>query len=655
LFLSVFLFPLFLFRFLLNPTSPENFLFSFIFCLYHKHKQKRLSIIVAIGFIDTYPSRRYLLTPWIDAICHSIQVILHTRPNRVAHIYHHTIGLPQISITEAIMMTPKHQHKPYISPQSDDTAFSITNVKSFLSTPTKQFAPNWPHKNTGINTLSSSPPPHPSQYSDNEDNGERPFIYKDPVPQPVCPSSPVPHNVLEEIAILQPPLTPRTESTLFHHSSSVSAHKTHVDPVMLFHNKTMGGFNTWSIPLATLSSSPPPQGRPSPSTPKTFSNIIYSSPLYQGFRSSPVHGNSPSSIPQLLPYTFKPSKKPSPIRQQAKTLSKALDFENLVKRKQADPRFRQRSKKKRKIHRVSKQEPSGTTASLYLKRRSFLESRRLKYQSSKLKSPVSVKKSLLVRVDVNSKGQAIIVKAMVPVEDDESVKRFSIREYQSSDDEDEDQSECGPSEEETKNDFEVSSMAVPNLTHISISPSSTSSVSPCMDRPFRKMGSPLSSPYQTPNKLAFPPIKRSIPTNGNLDLVFPKLNSPFAAGKQRNQSKKKVMFEALSREELVSESELEEESDGSCKLDARDALRNLMISSRNLAKATPIAAPVVAKPNFQLPPIRISGSLTPHRTQCTGSSSNNNSFGSSHRMLSSSPGFDDFVFQTFVSLSPTTK
>lgn len=579
------------------------------------------------------------------------------------------------------MVTPEHQHRSYMSPQSDDTAFSITNVKSSLSTPTKQFAANWPHKITGINTLSSSPPPHPSQYSDNEDNGEPPFIYMDPVSYPACPSSPVPHNVLEEIIIPQPPQTPRTESTLFHHTSSISVHKTHVDPVMLFHNKTMGGFNTWSIPLASLSSSPPPQSRLSPSTPKTFSNIIYSSPLYQGFRSSPVHGNSPSSIPQLLPYTYIPSKKEPPIRQQPKTLLKALDFENLVKRKQVDSCCGQRNKKKQKLERTSEHAPSRTTASLYLKRRSFLESRRLKYQSSKLKNPVSVKKSLLVRVDVNSRGQAMIVQAMVPVEDNDSVKTFPVREYQSSDDEDEDQPESELSEEEIENDFEVSSMAVPSLTQISMSPSSTSSLSPCMDRPFHKMGSPLSSPYQTPNKLAFPPIKKSISTKDNLDLVFPKLNSQFATNTQRNQSKKKVMFETFSREKHVSVSELEEESDECCKFDARYALRNLMASSRNSSKAAPIVAPSVIKSNFQLPSIGISGSFTTHRTHCTGNSnsssndncstnsstssnnsnsnsnnsSNNNSFGSSHGMLSNSPGFDDFVFQTFVSLSPTTK
>lgn len=546
------------------------------------------------------------------------------------------------------MTNVKKQQRPYISPQSDDTAFTIAYTKRTLTTPTKRSFVNSCHDNTGINTPSSSPPSRTLYYGDSEEELEddNKIIYKDPLPQPYCPSSPVPHNILGEITVPQLPHTPSTDSTLFHHPSSLSTHKTHVDPVMLFHNKTMGGFNTWSIPLASLSSSPPSQHRPSPSTPKTFSNIIYSSPLYQGFRSSPVHGNSPSSIPQLLPYTFKPQKKSSPIQQQAKTLSKALDFEKLVKRKQANSQCRKGGKKKQKTMKVFGKAPDGSTSLIYSRRRDFLASRRLKCQRLKPMISICEKKELLVRIDVNSNGQASIVKAIVPVENDNSVERFPIREYQSSDDDEENQLECCLSEEETENDMMAFSVSARNSKQVS--------VSPCMNRSVRTIESPLSSPYQMPKKFPFQHIKRPVPMTNNFDLVFPKLNSPFTARKQQLKPRKKVSFEALYKEDSLSESELDEESDDSCKFDARDELQKLMLNLNSPVKSFSTNI-VVPKPDFQLSSAVMSPSSTPYTTPHTGSSSNSNAIGSSHQMFFSSPGFDDFIFRNFVSLSPTTK
>lgn len=554
------------------------------------------------------------------------------------------------------MTNVKKQQRPYISPQSDDTVVSIAHTKRTLTTPTKRSFANSCHDNTGINTPSSSPPSRTLHYSDSEEEleNDKKTIYRDSLPQPFCPSSPVPHNILREITVPQLPHTPTTDSTLFHHPSSLSTHKTHVDPVMLFHNKTMGGFNTWSIPLASLSSSPPPQHRPSPSTPKTFSNIIYSSPLYQGFRSSPVHGNSPSSIPQLLPYTFKPQKKSSPIQQQAKTLSKALDFENLLKRKQADSQCRKRCKKKKKTMKVFEKAPDGSKSLICSRRPDFLASRRLKCQRLKPMTSICEKKELLVRIDVNSNGQASIVKAIVPVENNNSVDRFPIREYQSSDDDEENQLECCLSEEETENDITAFSLIVPNSKQVSASLLSISSVSPCMNRSVRTIGSPLSSPYQMPKKFPFRHIKKPVRTTNNFDLVFPKLNSPFTAKKQQLKSRKKVSFEALYKEDSVSESEPDEESDDSCKFDARDALQKLMLNLNSPIKSFSTNV-VVPKPDFQLSSAIMSPSFTPYKNCHTGSSSNSNSIGSAHQMFFSSPGFDDFIFRNFVSLSPTTK
>lgn len=133
--------------------------------------------------------------------------------------------------------------------------------------------------------------------------------------------------------------------------------KSHVDPIMLFHT-------------AMISSSPPSKHSSSiPTTPKTFSHIIYSSPLYQGFKSSPVvHADSPSNIPHLIPLSnFK-------IHTSKPALQRAFDFESIAKR--GLKRKHILIKKSSSSLRAENKSSILNSTSLYHRRRNFLNSRR---------------------------------------------------------------------------------------------------------------------------------------------------------------------------------------------------------------------------------------------------------------------------------------
>lgn len=232
------------------------------------------------------------------------------------------------SLDEAF--TPKSLYANIVDDEdtsmNDDSQSTITpsNTQSrgsFLSTPTSK-------NDYSLDfILGSSPPSH---YTENELK-----IFADPQhtqSQAERPVSPI--NVLEEIS-MAPPQTPKraANSNLF--KAEISPYHTsrssHVDPSMLF-NEFMPSL--WSSPPVSTSSI---FTSSSPSTPKTFSNIIHSSPLYQGFHSSPVRGGSPSSIPQLLPLSNR-LRLPLPASNSSRhILSKAfnsfpkLDFESLAR------------------------------------------------------------------------------------------------------------------------------------------------------------------------------------------------------------------------------------------------------------------------------------------------------------------------------------
>lgn len=139
---------------------------------------------------------------------------------------------------------------------------------------------------------------------------------------------------------MPPPQTPRrttTHATLYNELSPFNAGRNAaVDPSMLFHEFISTSPLLYS---SAFSSSPAsatavgwsPKG---PSTPKTFASIMQSSPLYQGFYSSPVQSNSPSNVPRLVPMSMSMSVPSKRQRLAAATFPK-LDFESLVRQKGA--------------------------------------------------------------------------------------------------------------------------------------------------------------------------------------------------------------------------------------------------------------------------------------------------------------------------------
>lgn len=243
-----------------------------------------------------------------------------------------------------------------------------------------------------MSSLLSSPPPRsrPSVRLTFEDDlsDEDAIIFVDPLPQPKIRLPLVQHTILEETS-MPPPLQPQTpkRSSYYNTHSPFSQPRSHVDPTMLFNNTS--AFNVSSV-LAP-SSSPPKSSSSfmfsSPSTPKTFSNIISSSPLYPYFRSSPVHGTSPSRTPKLLPllggsaFPLISSSRPSrPVLAKPLEELPKLDFEALARggiRKQRGAKNKGHLHHSRRGRQTSLRSTARTPEmSLYQRRRAFLNSRR---------------------------------------------------------------------------------------------------------------------------------------------------------------------------------------------------------------------------------------------------------------------------------------
>lgn len=211
---------------------------------------------------------------------------------------------PKLSLAEPFLETPAPTTTTNNSKSNSNNKQNQTQLKPFES------------------ILASPPPSSPSQSHSRYDLQ----IFVDP------PKASANAAASEE---MPPPQTPRrttTHATLFNELSPFNPGRyAAVDPSMLFHE-----FISTSPLLhssAFLSSPLPasagwsPKG---PSTPKTFASIMQSSPLYQGFYSSPVQSNSPSNVPRLMPMSL-----PSKRQRLAGASFPKLDFESLARQRGA--------------------------------------------------------------------------------------------------------------------------------------------------------------------------------------------------------------------------------------------------------------------------------------------------------------------------------